>query len=459
MRIVKGGAGVRIAWLGLLGLVACGDDDAPADAAIDAPTLDVATTDTGTDAVVDVAVDALAPPVVLLPRTGLDAADLGVIVNDADPLSVEIGEAYRSARNLDASQVFTVTLPDSGAVLSADDFNAVRDALEPQLVAADIQALALAWTEPYRVDCMSITSAFALGFDSMWCNTTGGACGPTANAGYFNSASTRPFDDHALRPAMALTATTLADAQELIDRGVAADDTFPDGDGYLVRTTDAIRSVRADGFGAVVDQWDHAGGLNLSFIDNGDGSGFNGIRDTADVLFYFTGLTFVPDLETNTYLPGAVADHLTSFGGRVPTSSQMSIIEWLRVGVTASYGTVVEPCNSQLKFPSVPILLERYFRGETLIEAYWKSVRTPGEGLFVGEPLARPFGAQIVTLGDTIRIETNAVVPGEDWVVEAGDSEEGPWRTVASPMADEWRRQIIEFTGEGDPFYRLRRMD
>jgi xylose isomerase len=27
-----------------------------------------------------------------------------------------------------------------------------------------------------------------------------------------------------------------------------------------------------------------------------------------------------------------------------------------------------------------------------LIEAYWKSVAWPGQGLFVGEPLARPWG-------------------------------------------------------------------
>jgi hypothetical protein len=32
-----------------------------------------------------------------------------------------------------------------------------------------------------------------------------------------------------------------------------------------------------------------------------------------------------------------------------------------------------------------------YLRGSTLIEAYWKSVAQTGQGLFVGEPLAKPF--------------------------------------------------------------------
>ena len=37
------------------------------------------------------------------------------------------------------------------------------------------------------------------------------------------------------------------------------------------------------------------------------------------------------------------------------------------------------------------IVIGRYLRGETLIEAYWKSVAWPGQGVFIGEPLAAPF--------------------------------------------------------------------
>jgi len=36
--------------------------------------------------------------------------------------------------------------------------------------------------------------------------------------------------------------------------------------------------------------------------------------------------------------------------------------------------------------------MNHYLRGDTLLEAYWKSVLMPGQGLFVGEPLARPYG-------------------------------------------------------------------
>jgi hypothetical protein len=37
------------------------------------------------------------------------------------------------------------------------------------------------------------------------------------------------------------------------------------------------------------------------------------------------------------------------------------------------------------------VLIDQYYRGATLIEAYWKSVQWPGQGLLFGEPLAQPF--------------------------------------------------------------------
>jgi len=44
------------------------------------------------------------------------------------------------------------------------------------------------------------------------------------------------------------------------------------------------------------------------------------------------------------------------------------------------------------KYPNIEVLLRHYARGDTVLEAYWKSVEMPGQGLFIGEPLARPYG-------------------------------------------------------------------
>ena len=99
--------------------------------------------------------------------------------------------------------------------------------------------------------------------------------------------------------------------------------------------------------------------------------------------------------QSNQFVSGAIADHLTSVGGVLFGGSQMSILRWLEAGATASYGTVVEPCAFPQKFPHPAIVIDRYTRGEALIEAYWKSVAWPGQGLFVGEPLATPYAGII----------------------------------------------------------------
>jgi uncharacterized protein (TIGR03790 family) len=72
----------------------------------------------------------------------------------------------------------------------------------------------------------------------------------------------------------------------------------------------------------------------------------------------------------------------------------MSAAAWLKEGATASYGTVSEPCNHLEKFPNIGVLMRHYLHGETIIEAYWKSVEMPGQGLFIGEPLARPYATR-----------------------------------------------------------------
>ena len=115
------------------------------------------------------------------------------------------------------------------------------------------------------------------------------------------------------------------------------------------------------------------------------------LRHRPDVMLYFTGLVSVDAIDTNTYRPGAIADHLTSAGGQLTGSSQMSSLRWLSAGATGSYGSVVEPCAFVQKFPRPNIVINRYLNGETLLEAYWKSVEWPGQGVFIGEPLAAPF--------------------------------------------------------------------
>jgi uncharacterized protein (TIGR03790 family) len=115
------------------------------------------------------------------------------------------------------------------------------------------------------------------------------------------------------------------------------------------------------------------------------------LEGARDIIIYETGMAQVEKLDTLTFLPGALADHLTSLGGDLLGEGQMSSLRWLQAGATASYGTVSEPCNYWQKFPNPAVLLKHYVQGNSAIEAYWKSVAWPTQGLFIGEPLAAPY--------------------------------------------------------------------
>jgi uncharacterized protein (TIGR03790 family) len=310
---------------------------------------------------------------------GLTAGDLAVVINTADPLSVAIGEYYARQRHVPAANVARVHFGYHRVVLPAEEFTALKAAIDAQLPPS-VQAYALTWTRPYRVDCMSITSAFAFGFDERYCAS---GCVTTQLSRYFNSASWRPYDDLQLRPAMSLAAVNFEQARALIDRGVAADGTAPLGTAYLLTSGDRARDVRAASYG---DAQMLAGDrVRIKLVN---GAALEGRRD---VMFYFIGAVTIPDLDSNDFLPGSVADHLTSYGGALTDSTQMSSLRWLEAGAAGSYGTVVEPCNLTAKFPNPGLLMRHYLQGETLIEAYWKSVAMPGQGLFIGEPLAAPY--------------------------------------------------------------------
>lgn len=322
-------------------------------------------------------------------RGRLTAAQLGLVINTADPYSVQVGEFYARARGLQPQQVLRLRLPVK-AVLGVDEFEALAAQIHEHFDAEggfQPEALALAWTQPYAVNCNSITGALALGYDAGLCRNSCAA--PARASPYLNTPTARPWSELRLRPSMLLASSSVEAAKAMIERGVAADRSLGlrgalPAHVHFVATADAARSVRArlfppDGpltpFGVVV----HAQEAEAP-------------RSPQRVLLYLTGAVRVPHLDEVDFLPGALADHLTSYGGRLDDGrTQMSALSWLQAGATASYGTVSEPCNHLQKFPHPQLLLLHYLQGSSAVEAYWKSVAWPQQGVFVGEPLAAPF--------------------------------------------------------------------
>lgn len=306
------------------------------------------------------------------------------MINTADPYSVEVGEFYIKARGLTRAQVLRVQLPVHSN-LQPDQFKAFAAQVDA-FFDVPVQALALAWKQPSSVNCNSITGALALGYDAALCENS---CAPSLRSPYFNSPSTHPYSELKMRPSMLLAAPDVAAAKAMIQRGVVSDHSLGlrgalPVNAYFVTTDDKARSVRTPLFPAP--------GMLSRFGVDIHVETTQAIENASRVLIYQTGLANVPKLATIKWVPGALADHLTSYGGVLDGNvGQMSSLDWIASGATATYGTVSEPCAHPQKFPHPQVLLLNYLQGASAIETYWRSVAWPQQGLFIGEPLAAPF--------------------------------------------------------------------
>ena len=309
----------------------------------------------------------------------ISAVQVAIVINMNDADSRLVAGYYQKKRGIPEANLIKVRLPAGKNSISEKEFKKVYQQIKKQ-TPDDVQYYALAWSKPYRVACMSITSAVAFGFDKSFCAK---GCNATRRSAYYNSDSEQPYGDLKIRPAMMLAGSSLQQVYAMIDRGVVADGMKPKATAYLMNASDKARNVRSRRYKIIQELL--AKNINIKQINA------NVLKDKKDVMFYFTGLKQVKEIESNHYLPGAIADHLTSSGGNLFGGRQMSILRWLDAGATASYGTVVEPCAFTQKFPNPGIVIERYTQGESLIQAYWKSVAWPGQGVFVGEPMAAPY--------------------------------------------------------------------
>jgi uncharacterized protein (TIGR03790 family) len=309
---------------------------------------------------------------------GLGPDELGVIYDRNDASSTRVAHYYAQRRHIPVGNLLGLSVPERASI-SRQELEALRSEMLQRLPTS-VQSLLLVWSRPYAVECMSVTTAFAAGYRPGFCEP---GCGRTLKSALYDSRGWLPADTIGWLPAMLLPSADEELARSLIDRGIQADGSAPSGTAYLVRTQDAARNIRAAGYAqieALLGKRVHIADISAPVR-----------RPITDILAYFTGAVRVEELSELRFRPGAAADNLTSTGGQLDGWRQMPASAWLRQGATASYGSVSEPCAYLEKFPNPQVFLDHYLRGDTLLEAYWKSVVMPGQGLFIGEPLARPY--------------------------------------------------------------------
>jgi uncharacterized protein (TIGR03790 family) len=283
---------------------------------------------------------------------GLGPNELGVIYNRNDASSVKIAQYYASRRHIPHRNLVGLDVPDK-AVINRTELGTLRTAML-QTLPSNVQALLLVWSKPYAVECMSVTTAFAAGYRPDFCEP---GCGLTTPSPLYDTRDWLPADTIGWLPAMLMPSANESLARELIERGMRADGSAPVGTMYLVRTWDAIRNVRYAA--SARDDALLSSRIRIAEIEAPVRKPLTGI------LAYFTGVAQVEELGQLHFLPGAVADHLTSFGGQLDGKRQTSALEWLRHGATASFGSVSEPCAHLGKFPNPLVLMDHYLRGDT----------------------------------------------------------------------------------------------
>jgi hypothetical protein len=136
------------------------------------------------------------------------------------------------------------------------------------------------------------------------------------------------------------------------------------------------------------------------------------------------GAESLPGLASNSFhfLPGAIAEHLTSFGAVFDNNSQTKITEWIRAGATASAGTVTEPYANWVKFPHARVFAHQV-AGCTTLESLTQAIRCPLQILLLGDPLASPWAprSSITLQGLTNSLLTQPTVLTANIAARDGD--------------------------------------
>lgn len=179
--------------------------------------------------------------------------------------------------------------------------------------------------------------------------------------------------------------TRVDEAIASLRRSAAADGSRPAGTIYFARNGDVRSTTREWAFRNAARKLESLG--VKAVIEDGVLP-----QQKADVAGAVIGVAdFQWSMSGSTILPGAIVEHLTSFGGVMTQGAgQTPLTEFLKQGAAGSSGTVTEPFAIQAKFPS-PFVHVHYASGSTLTESFYQSVTGPYQLLIVGDPLAQPW--------------------------------------------------------------------
>jgi len=316
-----------------------------------------------------------------------------VVVNQASSNSCELGNYYCQQRQVPPQNVLSINWPGGNTLWTSNDF-------QTNLVVPLLNMLAARQlTNQIDYVVLSMDIPFQTSFGSVINSTTSALFyGPRQGDGSDPLGITNSYaaSEAVFRQAMPLgapgysflatmiTGNSLAQAEQLVDQGVASDGTFPQQPVVLAKSSDPLRNVRYPYFDNAIFNVNILGVSSILRTNSDWVAWPNGCQG------YETGLAQF-SVPQGLFVPGAVADSLTSFGGVIfGSNGQTNLLAFINGGASGSYGTVAEPENDTQKFPNPQVYFYQA-RGFSLAESYYQSVNAPYLGLTVAEPLAAPF--------------------------------------------------------------------
>ena len=341
-------------------------------------------------------------------RAGNGPQNVLVVVNAASAESLEIGNAYRRARNIPYRQLLTIQTATSYAIpyqsYLEDIETPIRTYLKAQQLEEEVTCIVLTRGVPQQVliengrstasllATMNISKESKLAY-ARWPNP------------YYNMSlafSHRPPKLRGMYLVTVLNGYDTRDVAHMIEQGVAADGTAPDGR-FLLQTSSnfspsayatlsdmlAVRTLTAE---VVTAPPATAAGL-MGYFSGG----------------IYSGL--IPEMVTAcTFRPGAIVDFAQSFSAAANNFDEsappilLPLAAYVRAGVSGAHGVVGEAgINTFPLTANAKSLLEHYTSGFSLAESFYTALPALNwQNIVLGDPLCTPYAQRpIVTFDPT----------------------------------------------------------
>ena len=316
-----------------------------------------------------------------------------VIINQASSNSCELGNYYCQQRQVPPQNVLYINWTGPNTLWTSNDLQStlvtpLLNMLAGRQLTNQVYYIVLSMDIPFQTsDGATVDSTTTALFYGLRVGDGTDPLGITnsyaASEGIFSQDLPVGSPGYSFLTTM-ITGDSLAQAEQLVNQGVASDGTFPQQPVILAKSSDIYRNLEYTYFDNAVF---NVNLLAVSAI----------LRTNTDLVWWpYSCLGFQTGLANfavsqNMFVPGALADSLTSFGGIIfGNSGQTSLLAFITNGAAGAYGTVAEPQNDTQKFPNPQVYFYQA-RGFNAAESYYQSLNAPYLGLTVAEPLAAPF--------------------------------------------------------------------